>query len=110
MGCFRLNFVSHANRRCIKIVKEITVGGNTAKDGSGTPLILVVDSDGYLKVVQQGSIAITNADLTSIKNAVEIMDDWDEADHCKMVLYGKDGANYYLAKVNSSGELSVYTP
>ena len=99
--------------------------GNTAKDGSGTPYWLVVDSDGYLKVILQGtstisgtvtiqdgggSITIDNADITSIKNAVEIMDDWDSGDKCKVYLYGDDSGTPRLVQVNASGQLIVYTP
>lgn len=99
--------------------------GNTAKDGSGSPYWLVVDSDGYLKVILQGtstisgtvtiqdgggSITVDNADITLIKNAVEIMDDWDSGDKCKVYLYGDDSGTPRLVQVNASGQLIVYTP
>ena len=101
------------------------ISGNIEKDGTGDEHRIVVNASGQLVVeitgtstisgtvtVQDGggTITIDNADITAIKNAVQIMDDWDESDYCKNILYGHDGAAYRRAKINASGELSVYTP
>ncbi|MCK5642874.1 MAG: hypothetical protein KAJ19_18840 [Gammaproteobacteria bacterium] len=77
--------------------------GNTAKDGSGTAHNIIVDSDGKL-------IISSASDITAIKNAVQIMDDWDSGDKCKVYLYGDDSGTPRLIQVNASGHLEVYTP
>jgi len=101
------------------------ISGNTVKGGSGTEYRLVCNDDGQLVVeitgtttisgtvnIQDGgnSITIDNADITSIKNAVQIMDDWDSGDKCKVYLYGDDSGTPRLVQVNASGQLIVYTP
>lgn len=98
---------------------------NTVKDGSGTEYRAVCDDNGYIKVVQQGTVTVTgtvtiqdgegsitidNADITAIKTAVEIMDDWDSGDKCKVYLYGDDSGTPRLVQVNASGQLVVVTP
>ena len=57
-----------------------------------------------------GTITVDNSDITAIKTAVQIMDDWDSGDKCKVYLYGDDSGTPRLVQVNASGELKVYTP
>jgi hypothetical protein len=55
-------------------------------DGTDRTNVLV-DTDGHLQVdVMNTSIAVTNTDITSIKTAVEIMDDWDDSNYCNVNL------------------------
>lgn len=44
----------------------------------------VVIADGGNTITVDGTVAVTNADIASIKTAVEIMDDWDSSDHCNI--------------------------
>jgi hypothetical protein len=70
------------------IVQDVVVRANTAKDGSGTNYVPLVDSDGHLQVDTLSSAlpagAATETTLAAVKTAVEIMDDWDDSNYCNV--------------------------
>ncbi len=86
------------------------ISGNTNVGGTGDEWRFLLDSDGHIQVDVLSMPTVTETNSAAIKSALEIMDDWDESDYCKTILYGHDGSQYRRAKINSSGELSVYTP
>ncbi len=53
-------------------------------DTDGDVISLNATNKGELYVKHVDSVAITNADLTSIKTALELIDDWDETDRAKV--------------------------
>ena len=58
--------------------------------GPGASSLCVQDGGNTITV--DGTVAVTNADITSSKTALEIMDDWDDANYCNsnMNLAGTD--------------------
>lgn len=59
---------------------KVASGGDNETYGA------LVDSSGHLQVDVNAapSTAVTNADITSCKTALEIIDDWDASDHCNI--------------------------
>lgn len=83
---------------------------NTAKDGSGTPYQILLDSDGHPQVDVLSMPTITETNSAAMLTALQIIDDWDEGDKAAVVLYGFDDPTYRKLVVNASGHLVVYTP
>lgn len=65
-----------------KMVTGTDIGDVTINNAAGAAAVNVQDGGNTLTV--DGTVAVTNADITSSKTALEIMDDWDDANYCNV--------------------------
>jgi hypothetical protein len=81
-----------------KASDDILVYANTAKDGSGTSYVPLVDTDGHLQVdVLSGTAAGEQYVDETVVNAA----------YKGNLVLGTDGSNYQILSVNSDGRLQV---
>lgn len=113
-----------------KDTDDILIYGNTAKDGSGTDYVPLLDADGHTQVdvltnalptgastlaEQQSQTTHLNTiagDTTSIQTSVELIDDTVATDGAAtptkgILMAGQDGTNAQTLKTDASGELQV---
>ena len=113
-----------------KATDDILIYGNTAKDGSGTSYVPLLDADGQLQVdviasglptgastlaeqqSQTTHLATIAGDTTAIETAVQLIDDTVYTDGAGTVtkgiaILGQDGTNPQAIKTDASGELQV---
>ena len=113
-----------------KDTDDILIYGNTAKDGSGTDYVPLLDADGQLQVdvvasglptgastlaeqqSQTTHLATIAGDTTAIETAVQLIDDTVYSDGAGTVtkgiaILGQDGTNPQAIKTDASGELQV---
>jgi len=85
-----------------KATDDILIYANTAKDGSGTDLVPLVDSDGHLQVdvLSSGALTVqaTNLDIRDLTNATD-----------SVAIYGSDdgGTTKRIIKTDAGGAIQV---
>lgn len=113
-----------------KATDDILIYGNTAKDGSGTSYVPLLDTDGHQQVdvlsnalptgastlaeqqSQTTHLATIAGDTTAIETSVQLLDDTVATDGAAtptkgILMAGQDGTNAQTLKTDASGELQV---
>lgn len=99
-----------------KATDDILIYGNTAKDGSGTSYVPLLDTDGHQQVdVLSNALptgASTLAEQQTQTTALQLIDDTVYTDGAGTVtkgiaILGQDGTNPQAIKTDASGELQV---
>jgi len=65
-----------------KLVTGTDIGDVTINNSTGAAAVNIQDGGNTITV--DGTVAVTNADITSVKTAVEVMDDWDDSNYCNV--------------------------